>query len=324
MILIYRILQFVLACVLLAWSAKRFISASEALARNFNLSVFMAGVLLVGFGTSFPEMMVSAIAAFHGNANLAVGNAIGSNIFNIGLVVGLITVITPLKIYSKVLQREFPLMIAISILVGILMVNGFLSRLDGLLLLLLLVLYLYWMFFYLPKKERRKDILTKEYQTEVKKITMPTLNSVIWWVVGLALLLVSSEILVNAAVNIAKLFHVHEFFIGLTIVALGTSLPELSASMVGAVKGQHDLAIGNVVGSNIFNLLAVLAIPAFISPTKLPNSLFYRDYPVMIAFMLLLGSFLYFSKPKNELHRWMGVVFLLALAIYISLLIYMR
>lgn len=310
------VIQIVLGVALLAFGADRFIAASAGLARNFKLPTLLVGILLVGFGTSFPELVVSAIASFHGKAQLAIGNVIGSNIANIGLVLGLAALIMPIKVHSRLIKREFPLLIIISIFAGILLFNGYLSRLDGVILLVLLALHIYWVSISIPKSE---DTVVHEIE-EKKPAKMKTSIAIIWWVVGLGLLFVSSELLVNGAVAAAKLMGISDLIIGLTVVTIGTSLPELAATITSALKKEHDIAIGHVVGSNIFNILAVLAMPALIDPGSFSFSVMRRDYPVMMAYTVVLWLVTFCLPRKGRLGRIVGGIFLLG---YISYLVYL-
>ncbi|WP_423062881.1 calcium/sodium antiporter [Candidiatus Paracoxiella cheracis] len=237
------IVQIVVGVVLLALGADRFIAASAALARNFKLPTLLVGILLVGFGTSFPELVVSAIAAFHNKSQIAIGNVIGSNIANIGLVLGLATLILPINVHSRLIKREFPILIIISILAGVLLWNGYLSRFDGIILLVILALHIYWVSVSIPKSG---DILfeeVKEHEAE-KPVKMKTSIAIVWWVIGLGLLFLSSDLLVNGAVGAAKLIGISDLVIGLTIVTIGTSLPEFAATITSALKKEHDIAIG--------------------------------------------------------------------------------
>lgn len=311
------IMQFLIGCGLLVWGADRFIVASSSLARRMGMSTLMVGVLLVGFGTSFPEIVVSAIASIHGTPQMAIGNAVGSNIINIGLVLGLSALIFPLTVHSKLLKREFPILLVVSLFVFILISNHYLSRIDGILLIVVLLLHLYWMFFMVPKLEKNHDALAIEFAKELPKHPMQLWVAIAWWLFGLALLFLSSELIVDGAVQIAKWLHISDLIIGLTVVALGTSLPELAATVMSAMKKEHDIAVGNVIGSNIFNLLAVMAMPALISPTKLPSSLIWRDYPVMLGFIITMWLFAFFPRKKPVLGRFGGTIMLLGFTVYL-------
>ncbi|MGD8910862.1 MAG: calcium/sodium antiporter, partial [Chromatiales bacterium] len=247
----------------LVWGADRFISGAAALANNLGVSPMMIGLTIVGFGTSAPEVLVSSIAAIDGNPGLAIGNAIGSNIANIGLIIGVTALVTPLSVHSRVLKREYPLMLAITLISLALMWDGTLARIDGLILLTLLAAILAWMV--RSAKMDSSDPISGEFDAEIPH-DIPTPKAVFWFVIGLVSLLLSSRLLVWGAVNVASALGVSDVVIGLTIVAIGTSLPELAASITSALKGEHDIAIGNVIGSNLYNILAVLSLPGLIAP----------------------------------------------------------
>lgn len=310
------IIQLILGAGLLAFGADRFIVASSALARNFNVPKLLVGILLVGFGTSFPELIVSAIASFHGKAQMAIGNVIGSNIANIGLVLGLAVLIAPIKVHSRLIKREFPLLIIISILAGILLWNEYLSRLDGVVLLVILVIHIYWVSVSIPKD---KDPIVEEIEREAPA-EVKTRVAIIWWFIGLVLLLVGSELFVKGAVGAAKLMGVSDLVIGLTIVTIGTSLPELAATILSVLKNEHDIAIGHIVGSNIFNLLAVLAMPALIDPGAFPAVVMRRDYPIMMIYTLALWLITFCFSRKGQIGRVVGGIFLLG---YVGYLVYL-
>lgn len=313
------VIQIILGAALLALGADRFIAASVVLARNFELPTLLVGILLVGFGTSFPELIVSATASFHGKAQIAIGNVIGSNIANIGLVLGLATLIMPLKVHSRLIKREFPVLIIISIIVGVLLLNGYLSRFDGIVLLVLLALHVYWISVSIPKAQ---DIVVKEVKEyEAKKLEkMKTSVAIIWWIVGLGLLFVSSELLVNGAVGAAKLMGIGDLIIGLTVVTIGTSLPELAATITSVLKKEHDIAIGHIIGSNIFNILGVLAMPALINPGTFSSAVVRRDYPVMMGYTVVLWLVTFCLPCKGRLGKIVGGIFLVS---YIGYLVYL-
>ncbi len=315
------IIEFVLGCGLLWWGANRFISSSIVISRKLGLPTLIVGMVFVGFGTSFPELVVSAVAAFQGNPDIAIGNAVGSNITNIGLVVGLTALIAPLSIHSRLLKREFPVLLIISVAVGLLLLTGYLSRLSGVILFVLLILYFCWIFLVTRRRPGTEDALTAEFQQEMPA-QMKISTAIVWWIIGLGLLFVSSELLVNAAIAVAEWFKVSDLVIGLTIVAFGTSLPELAITIVSALRKEYDIAIGNVVGSNIFNLLAVLLMPALISPGRLPASLIRRDYPIMLIFTVALWAFAFSAPHKGRLSRLSSAILLIGYISYILFLIY--
>ena len=302
--------------ILLVWGAERFVHGAAALARNLGISPLVIGLTIVGIGTSAPEILVSAVAAWQGNPAMGVGNAIGSNITNIALVLGLTALILPLTVNSQTLKREYPVMFLIMIIALILVLDGQLTRIDGLILLIGLVIMLRWMI-KLGLKEK-KDPLELEYEHEIAHIA--TGKAVFWLLLGMILLLVSSRILVWGAVNIAQALGVSDLIIGLTIVAIGTSMPELAASIMSAVKKEHDIAIGNVIGSNMFNLLAVLGLPGLISPHVLDPELLTRDFPWMIGLSIALFIFAYGFRGQGRINRLEGLLLLGGYFTYLGVL----
>jgi len=291
--------------ILLVWTAERFVVGSSGIARNLGVPPLIIGLTIVGFGTSAPEIFVSAIASWHGSPTLGIGNAIGSNITNVGLILGLTALITPLAVKSETLKREFPILLVIMLAVLLLILDKDLSRVDGLILFTGLLGMLYWMV-RLAKRSRVSDPMQAEYAAEMPEaLRMP--GAILWFVIGLVGLMVSSRILVWGAVNIAQSLGVSDLVIGLTIVAIGTSLPELAASIVSALKNEHDIAIGNVLGSNMYNLLAVMSLPGLIAPSTLPASVLSRDYPVMLVFTIILFVMAYGFKGPGRLNRLEGL-----------------
>jgi len=302
--------------VLLVWGADRFVHGAAALARNLGISPLVIGLTIVGIGTSAPEILVSAVAAWQGNPAMGVGNAIGSNITNVALVLGLTALIIPLSVNSQTLKREYPVLFLIMMLALILVFDGELSRMDGIILLSGLFVMVYWMI-RLGMKEK-KDPLELEYDHEIPHIT--TGKAVFWLIVGMILLLVSSRILVWGAVNIAQALGVSDLIIGLTIVAIGTSMPELAASLMSALKKEPDIAIGNVIGSNMFNLLAVLGLPGLIAPHLLDPAVLSRDFPWMIGLSIALLIFAYGFRGQGRINRWEGLLLLGSYFTYLGVL----
>ncbi|GMR20377.1 MAG: calcium/sodium antiporter [Gammaproteobacteria bacterium] len=291
--------------ILLIWAAERFVVGSSGIARNLGVPPLIIGLTIVGFGTSAPEIFVSAIASWQGSPTLGIGNAIGSNITNVGLILGLTALITPLTVQSETLKREFPILLVIMLVVWLLIQDKDLSRVDGLILFTGLLGMLYWMV-RLAKRSRVSDPMQAEYAAEMPE-ALPMPGAILWFVIGLVGLMVSSRILVWGAVNIAQSLGVSDLVIGLTIVAIGTSLPELAASIVSALKNEHDIAIGNVLGSNMYNLLAVMSLPGLIAPSTLPASLLSRDYSVMLLFTIILFVMAYGFKGSGRLNRIEGL-----------------
>lgn len=306
--------------VLLVWSADRFVMGASATARNLGVAPIIIGLTIVGLGTSAPEMLVSAMAAWNGNPHMGIGNALGSNIANIGLVLGITALVAPLAVRSQTLRREFPVMFAVVFLALILLWDGVLSRLDGLLLLFGMVLVLCWMV-YIGLQQKRADPMATEFDEEIPS-HLSMARATMWIVVGLSFLLLSSHMLVWGAVNIAQWFGVSDLIIGLTIIAIGTSLPELAASVMSALKNEHDIAIGNIIGSNMFNLLAVLGIPGLILPGATPAAVMSRDYPVMVGLSIVLFIMAYGFKKPGRLSRIEGALLLMGYIAYMGLLYY--
>lgn len=297
----------VLGFALLIWSADRFIVGAAGLARHLGVSPLIIGLTIVGFGTSAPEMLVSAFAAWQGNPGLAVGNAVGSNIANIALILGATALVAPLTVRSRTLRRELPLLNLVMIFSLVLVIDGHLGRLDGALLLGGLVLLMG----YLVRTGLREgaDPMAQEYAEEIPA-ELPAAWALFWLAAGLLLLLASSRLLVWGAVDIAQALGVSDLIIGLTIVAVGTSLPELAASVMSARKGEPDIAIGNVIGSNLFNTLGVLAVPGLIAPAALPGEVLTRDYPVVLGLTALLFAFAYGFRGPGRINRIEGAVLL--------------
>jgi len=292
---------------LLIWGADRFITGAAAIARNLGLSPMLIGLTIVGFGTSAPEILVSTMASFQDNAGLAIGNAIGSNIANIGLILGVTAMIMPLSVNSDTLRREYPILLAISLGTLVLMLDEELGRLDGAILLCGLVLVIYGMIHIAKRGRAKGDPMVAEFAAEIPE-TMSTKTAALWFLGGLAVLLISSRMLVWGAVNIATAFGVSDLVIGLTIVALGTSLPELAASITSAVKKEHDIAIGNVIGSNMYNLLAVLAVPGLIAPGIFAPEALSRDLPIMIGLTLALFIMGFGFGGPGRINRFEGLL----------------
>jgi cation:H+ antiporter len=271
---------------LLVWGADRFVLGSAALARNLGVPPLLIGLTVVGFGTSAPEILVSTMAALQGSPGIAIGNALGSNIANIALILGTTALIAPLTVQSDILRREYPLLLGVSAGTFVLLSDERLGRVDGAVLLAVLIAVML-LLVRIGLHRRDNDPLAAEMEAEIPE-GLTTLSSTAWFAVGLVVLIVSSRMLVWGAVEIATTLGVSELVIGLTIVAIGTSLPELAASIMSALKNEHDLAIGNVVGSNIWNLTAVLGIPGLLAPGAIPPEAVNRDMLVMLALTLVL------------------------------------
>jgi cation:H+ antiporter len=310
------ILSIIAGFALLVWSADRFVEGAAVTARHLGMPSLLIGILIVGFGTSAPEMVVSAIAALEGNPALALGNGLGSNIVNISLILGVTALVAPIVVHFNIVKKELPLLLLIVLFSGYLLFDGALSFTEGVLLLVgFFTLIGYSIFSALHSKN---DPLKKEVDSELEAHKMTLGIAITWLVIGLVLLVLSSRILVWGAVGIAHAFGVSDLIIGLTIVALGTSLPELAASVIAARKGEHDIAIGNVVGSNMFNILAVIGIAAVISPmSNISSEVLYRDWPVMLLLTLMLLLMAYgFKGREGRINRLEGAMLLIAYIMY--------
>lgn len=300
---------------LLVWSADRFVEGAAATAGHAGMPSLLIGIVIVGFGTSAPEMVVSAMAALDGTPDLALGNALGSNIVNIGLVLGVTALVAPIAVHSKIVRRELPLLFAIGLVCGLMFWDGALTRLEALLLLAGFFGLIIWSV--VAALRGRGDSLEAETMQELETHAMSLGRAVFWLLAGLVLLIISSRTLVWGAVTIAEALGVSDLIIGLTIVALGTSLPELAASVVAARKGEHDIAIGNVVGSNMFNLLAVSGIAGAIAPMPtLAPDLLTRDWPVMMLLIAVLALMAYGFRGPGRINRVEGGLLLLAFVTY--------
>jgi len=308
------ILSLLAGFLLLMWSADAFTDNGAKIARIFNISPLVIGLLVFGFGTSAPEMLVSGLAAYDGIPEMSIGNAFGSNIFNIGLVLGVTAIILPITVEKSVLKKEWLYLFLSTLIVGFLLLDGFLSFTDGLILLSLLLLFLINVF-----RESKKgspidtDILEINSQNQDKGRTWLLL------IVSLIILVSSAKLVVWGGVSIAEFFEIDKLIIGLTVVALGTSLPELAVSISSALKKQHQMVIGNIIGSNLFNTLGVLAIPALIVPftpeliLKVPPEVMSRDF----VYMLILTLLIVILSMRLKISRFGGFILLTALSIYL-------
>lgn len=309
-------LAIIIGFILLVWSADRFVEGAASTAKHLGMPTLLIGILIVGFGTSAPEMVVSAIAAMEGNPALALGNALGSNIVNIALILGITAIVTPIAVHSKIVKKELPLLILIVLVTGYLLFDDALTLTEGIILLSAFFALIGWSIFAAIKG--RGDTLEDEFENELQEHSMSLKQGIIWLTIGIVLLIISSRILVWGAVGIAHEFGVSDLIIGLTIVALGTSLPELAASVVAAKKGEHDIAIGNVVGSNMFNLLAVIGIATVINPmNNIAPEVLQRDWIVMLALTITLLIMAYGFKGKDgKINRVEGAILLLCYVAY--------
>lgn len=314
-------LAIIAGLALLVWSADKFVEGAAASANYAGMPPLLIGMLVVGFGTSAPEMVVSALAAMDGNPALALGNALGSNIVNITLILGVTAIIAPIAVHSSIIRKELPILLIVTLVIGAMLWNHNISSLEAWILIggfLLLICWSIW-----SAIRSKGDPLELEMDEELSGQSMTLKSSIFWLVAGLLLLIVSSRVLVWGAVEIAQQLGVSDLLIGLTIVALGTSLPELAASVVAARKGEHDIAVGNVVGSNMFNSLAVIGIAGTIEPiSNIGAEVFWRDWTSMLfVTALLMLTAVRFGKTQT-INRGEGILLLLCYLGYNGYLVY--
>ena len=309
--------------VVLVWSAERFVEGAAATAARLGLSPLLVGMLVIGFGTSAPELTVSALSAAQGNPGLALGNAYGSNIANIGLILGLVALISPLAVHSSVIRRELPVLGAATLVSALMMWGGLISRLEGALLLLALLVFMVASVIQSRREEAaaRADALATDTVQELDAHPMSLGKGIFRTVLGLALLVVSSRLLVWGAVDIAQGLGVSDVIIGLTVVAIGTSLPELASSISALRRKEHDLVLGNVVGSNLFNTLGVVGLAAVIAPIEAGREVLMRDWSLMTAMTLMMAVFALGWKGRaGRINRFEGGVLV---AVYLAYTAYL-
>ncbi len=303
----------------LVWSADRFVLGASTTARNLGVSTLIIGLTIVSFGTSAPEIITSATAALSGYPELAIGNVLGSNIANIGLVLGLTVLVRPIIVPISLLKEELPVLLIVTFAALFIFLDLYLGWVDGIILLFLLALFTWFVL-------KIKTSLTDTHLSEDEEVAdfiadISTAKSLGLMFFGLILLLLSANVLVYGATGIAKAFGVSEIVIGLTVVAIGTSLPELAASIAGVLKGHHDLALGNIIGSNILNLLLVLPVPAFLAPLYIDNVVLWRDVGAMVFMTLLLTALLIFKIKRGQTFgRFFGAVLLILYMSYTAIL----
>ncbi len=307
--------------VLLIWSAHKFVEGAAATAHHLGMPPLLIGIIVVGFGTSAPEMVVSAIAALEGNPSLALGNAIGSNSVNIALILGVTALVSPIVVASTVIKKEAPLLLLIVVLIGYMLSDNTLRITEGIALLAGFFALVGWSI--AAGLKHKKDALAKEINAELSEHPMSLPKGILWVCVGLVMLIVSSRLLVWGAVGVAQGLGVSDLIIGLTILAVGTSLPELASSIVAARKGEHDIAIGNIIGSNMFNILAVIGLATVLKPMEgIEALIFTRDWSVMAALSVLLFVMAFSrNKPNGRISRWKGAVLLMCYVAYTSSLV---
>ena len=304
--MLIQIVIFLVGLAILSWSADRFVYGASALAKNIGVSPMMIGLTIVAMGSSAPEIVVSATASLSGSPDTAVGNAIGSNITNIALVLGITALVKPLLVSSGTLKREFPLLLAMCLVAVYFLHDQILSFNEGVILISLFVMVLGGMA-WLSLNVEKGDPLVDENELEIPN-GVSTSVATLWVIIGLVMLPLSAHFLVESAVFIAKYFGISDLVIGLTIIALGTSLPELAACIAGVLKGEDDLAMGNIIGSNIFNILAVLGMPGLIAPGLIDADAATRDMYVMLGLTVLLLIFSFNFKGTRRINRLEGAI----------------
>lgn len=325
MALFFSLILMIIGFACLAWGANILIANATKLALRFDISPMVIGLTIISFGTTLPEMVVSILAAVDNNAKLAVGNAVGSNIANIGLVLGLTACFFPVYIKSEIVRRQIPILFFSMLLLGFLFMDGKLGRVDGCILIVTLVIFILTLLW--KQRKIKNEPLKTEYKEEIALLAKTTkdgrLSELLKIVIGLAALLFGAEIIVRGASNTAAFFGVNQLFIGLTIVAIGTSLPELATAIAGARRKQYDMVIGNVIGANIFNLLGLLPITAVISPFSIEQGELIRDFSTMVFLTILLYffSFMNIKKGVDKIARKEGVLLLLTYIAYITILV---
>lgn len=285
--LIEAVVFLFIGLAILVWGADKLVFGSAALARNIGISPLVIGMTILAMGSSAPEMMVSATAALEGKTDTAVGNVLGSNIANIALILGITAIVKPLSVGSAVLRRELPMMIGVTLIAGAILWDNHLGFYEGILLIALFAAFILVMLQVSRKEKQNGDALLDEQESEIP-VGVSNPKAAFWVVVGLILLPIGAGMLVDNAVVIAKHFGMSDLVIGLTIIAVGTSLPELAASLAGALKGEDDMAVGNIIGSNVFNILAVMGLPGLLNPSLLSPEAMSRDFWVMLGVSLLL------------------------------------
>lgn len=306
-----NLLIFLINMLLLLWAANHLVTGASGIAQYYKFSALTIGLTLVAIGSSSPQISIAILAALHGRTELALGDAIGANIANIGLVLGLTFLVKPLSTKSKLLRREYPLLLLIMLFTYSFMLDGDLSITDGCLFLVACIALIAY-FIYLAQ-HAKKDALSKEFRQSIQ-LHRPLKANIISLCMGLVILPLSAQCLVHSGLQLASSWHLSELTLGLSLVAIASCLPNLITSMIAAYQGQDDIAIGNILGSNMFNLLLVMACPSLINPTSFNHYLLWRDIPVMFLLTLVL---LYMNVHyQKKIGRWQGGLLLLIYACY--------
>lgn len=309
----------IIGLVLLVYGADRLVFSAAILCRSFGIPPLIIGMTVVGIGTSLPELIVSFSAATHGQMDIAVGTAMGSNITNILLILGGAALLHPLTVHSNLIRRELPLMLLVTLLCGVTLFDNELSRNDGLALIAIAAIYLLFIIKIARRAEREgNDSLTREQLAELPRDDAGNTVAFLWLAVALILLPMSTRMVIDNATVIADYFGVSELVIGLTIISVGTSLPELATVIAGALKGEDDIAVGNLIGSNIYNIAIVLGIPALIHPGTLDTAIFARDYWVMLGVSALFT--LICLQRSRRIGRLAGALLLCGFIVWVGML----
>jgi len=321
--MLFAFLAIAIGLVILVWSAERFVDGAAVTARHFNIPPLIIGMVIIGFGTSAPEMVVSALASWQGNPGIALGNAYGSNITNIALILGITALISPILVDSQVLRRTLPILTVVTLTAAWQLLDDTISRFDALVLLGVFAVIMVWTVVQGRRDQHaaNRDTLGQEVTAELDTRALPLRKAVMWTIVGLLLLIVSSRILVWGAVTIAQGLGVSDLIIGLTVIAVGTSLPELASSIIAARKGEHDMALGNILGSNLFNTLAVVGIAGVIHPMGVDHEVLSRDMAVMVGLTVSLFVIGYGFKGQGRISRPEGLVLVLVYFAYTGWLV---
>jgi len=317
--MVWAIVATVSGLAILAWSADKFILGAAAVARFLGMAPLLIGMLVIGFGTSAPEMVVSTFAALDGNPDLALGNAFGSNIANIGLVLGVTAVLLPVAVHKGVVRTELPALLLVTGLAWVLLMDGDLSMADAVIMLVALAGLMVAAI--INGKRHADDQWGREVEAEAATQGLSKRAAWLWLVVGLVVLVLSSRLLVWGAVGIAERLGWPELVIGLTVVAIGTSAPELAAAVAAARKGENDLVVGNVIGSNIFNTLGVVGIAGVIAPTQVSNDLITRDLGAVAVMTVLMVLFAWGRLGRGRINRLEGVVLVTIFVAYTAFLL---
>jgi cation:H+ antiporter len=306
------IVGLIIGIALLVWSADEFTDSGARIAKIFQISPLVIGLVIFGFGTSAPELLVTGVSSFEGNAGIGIGNAVGSNIFNIALVLAICVIILPIHISKTTIKREWFFQFIAVVIAGYVLFDNFISLIDGVILASFFGLFLIYSFKTAKNTDMPKvEIGNKKDQSKVWLMLIFTL----------IVLMLSAKLVVWSGQTLAESFGVPDLIIGLTLIALGTSLPELAVSVSSAIKKQHEMLLGNILGSNLFNTLAVLSLPGLIRPTEVDKAIMSRDYPVMLLVALLIVVLAYRRKGEYRLGKVSGVILLVVLTLYLMMLV---